>query len=93
MSAKRAKEIKAKVATLRAQRKSVVPWGMPWCEGTGPYHQPPVCEGCAMRLHYADDLAEIDAEIARLLDPRPMVSGDVFALDGDQYALVLGGAA
>lgn len=91
MSTKRGRDIKAKVAALRELRRTVAPWGLPWCAGTGPHHQGPGCEGCAGRKYLAEELAQIDAEIARLLDPRPVLSGEVYALDGDQYALVLTG--
>lgn len=90
MPAKTTKANRVRLAQLRAQRRAVPPWGFPWCRGSGDYHQGPVCEGCGGRMYIEEEQALIDAEIAALLNPTPapVLSGEVFARDGDQYVLI-----
>ncbi len=75
------------IRKLRSQRKATLlgaclPWGVPWCAGPGaPYHQPPACEGCAVRAFCSDQAARLASEAleALLTPPAVPVQGVLFA--------------
>ena len=72
MTKTRQRQANARLRVLRTERKAwrlgrCVPWGVPWCGGpSSPYHQAPLCEGCATVAWCRDRAAEITAGIARI---------------------------
>ncbi len=66
------RRVNARIRTLQHERKSWAaghywPWGTPWCNGPGDAaHQPPRCEGCAVRDATGDILERIDDELRQL---------------------------
>ncbi len=78
------RKIRAELRELEKRGRDIMrghylPWGVPWCAGPGaPYHQPPLCEGCAGRALCADKTALLVprvVELRQLLAPPPVQEG------------------
>ena len=72
------RRINGQLRTLRAERRALLTGavyantGMPWCDGPGsPYHQEPLCDGCAVAAlcrskaeHVAMKISDLESRLA-----------------------------